>query len=165
MARKVCRSMTVNPPSPVATSCVTIPGIVSNVTGGFSGDETVFFSGSRMRMAVDSSDSGPTRYTPMTNRPSVSLAAVCSHSLSSSAAYVHWRSPAASKQYSVERVDAAYVPSVGMEGHVMTIHGYVQTIGDHYVVYVNDSWGNNDVAYSYDYSPPTNFKDHVYFTN
>ena len=53
----------------------------------------------------------------------------------------------------------------GTDGHVTTIHGYVRTLDDHYVLYVNDSHGNNDVAYSYDVTPPSHFADHVYFTN
>jgi hypothetical protein len=56
-------------------------------------------------------------------------------------------------------------PFAGNDGHVNTIHGYVRTLNDHYVLYVNDSHGNNNVAYTYEITPPSHFADHVYYTN
>ena len=49
-------------------------------------------------------------------------------------------------------------------GHVRTIHKYFNT-GNDYLLYVNDSWGNNNVtiAYNTTYSgPPSYLSDHMW---
>ena len=51
------------------------------------------------------------------------------------------------------------------EGHVQTIHGYAIVEGSSttYILYVNNSWGSNNVAITYTGSAPSYLKDHVYF--
>lgn len=63
-------------------------------------------------------------------------------------------------------------------GHVQTVHGYAEltvsttsistlnmptATSPTYVIYVNNSWGKNDVTLSYTGNPPTYLKDHVYY--
>lgn len=54
-------------------------------------------------------------------------------------------------------------------GHVQTIHGYkteqLSASIIQYTLYVNNSWGDNNIALTYINTPPTYLKDHVYFTN
>lgn len=53
------------------------------------------------------------------------------------------------------------------DGHVQTIHGYAEQLITRsttaYVLYVNNSWGQNNVAISYQGSAPSYLKDHIYF--
>lgn len=53
-------------------------------------------------------------------------------------------------------------------GHVQTIHGYHrESVGtgtiEYFTLYVNNSWGSNNVAIAYEDSAPSYLKDHVYF--
>lgn len=52
-------------------------------------------------------------------------------------------------------------------GHVQTVHGYynvnIVTKPYYYTIYVNNSWGKNNVAISYEDTTPSYLKDHVYF--
>lgn len=51
-------------------------------------------------------------------------------------------------------------------GHVQTIHKVtmLDTTGTvRYTLYVNNGWGQNNVAIPYDNTPPSYLKDHVYF--
>lgn len=51
-------------------------------------------------------------------------------------------------------------------GHVQTIHGYGEILvssSPTYVLYVNNSWGKNDVSISYTGNTPAYLKDHVYY--
>ena len=54
-------------------------------------------------------------------------------------------------------------------GHVQTIHGYYKySIGTsitYYTLYVNNSWGQNGVAITYETTTPSYLKDHVYYLN
>ena len=58
-------------------------------------------------------------------------------------------------------------------GHVQTIHGYKQFyygVGSEQTItlYVNNSWGKNNIAIPYDIlvegDAPSYLKDHVYYT-
>jgi len=52
-------------------------------------------------------------------------------------------------------------------GHVQTIHKYSRLFlggDDIYTLYVNDSWGSNNITITYEWTPPSYLKDHVYVT-
>lgn len=51
-------------------------------------------------------------------------------------------------------------------GHVQTIHGYKKTTDGtytNYYLYINNSWGSNNVVLTYEGSKPTYLQDHVYY--
>ncbi len=75
---------------------------------------------------------------------------------------------------------ASLTPTLGTNGgglatggHVQTIHGYKQVyygVGSEQTItlYVNNSWGKNNIAIPYDIlvegDAPSYLKDHVYYT-